>query len=81
MIISEITYTIDESGKIVRLQIGPRDGYVNSPGKTGSKKDAAAKKAAGEWSDVAPADTKAPKVNNNTKAKKGGEWSDVKAKR
>lgn len=78
MVISEITYAIDkDDGRISRMKVGPVDGYINNPGQTGAKRDAGAKVAAGEWKDVRPADTKAPRVAN-TGAPKGGEWSDVK---
>ena len=79
MVVAEITYSLSDAGTICSLQVGPVDGYLNNNGKKGAKKDAAA--AGGDWADVKPADSKAPRVNNTNKVVKGDDWSDVKAKR
>jgi prophage tail gpP-like protein len=72
-VISEITYSLSEDGQIAKIQVGPKDGYVNSPAKKAVKKGG----DGGEWKDVRPADNAAPKVNNVAKSDKTG-WKDVK---
>jgi prophage tail gpP-like protein len=84
-VIAQVTYRLNEQGMVCVLQVGPPDGYVNNPAKVNAKKDAAKKRAAGgdgsgEWGDVRPADSKAPKVNNKPVKSSGG-WDEVKRAR
>ncbi|BAO88911.1 phage baseplate assembly protein [Caballeronia cordobensis] len=74
-VVAEITYSLSDQGMLCRLQVGPKDGYVNSPAKKGGKKKGTGE--GGEWKDVQPADSKAPKVNNPVVKSKDG-WKDVK---
>ncbi|MNY65945.1 hypothetical protein D3C86_2033010 [compost metagenome] len=75
-VIAQVTYKLDAQGMVCLLQVGPPDGYVNNPAKGSAKKDATDKKL-GEWGDVRPADSRAPKVNNNPIKQKDG-WSEVR---
>lgn len=75
-VIAQVTYKLNEQGMICLLQVGPPDGYVNNPAKGKAKQDATDKKLR-EWGDVRPADSRAPKVNNNPIKQKDG-WSEVK---
>lgn len=74
-VISEITYSLGDDGMIAKIQVGPKDGYVNSPAK--KTKAAGGGSGGDEWKDVTPADSKAPKVNNKPVADATG-WKDVK---
>ena len=74
-VISEITYSLGEDGMVAKVQVGPKDGYVNSPAKKTKKQGGGS--GGDEWKDVTPADSKAPKVNNKAVADATG-WKDVK---
>jgi len=75
-VVAEVTYSLSDQGMLCRLQVGPKDGYVNSPAKKGGKQKGTGGEG-GEWKDVQPADSKAPKVNNTVVKSRDG-WKDVK---
>lgn len=67
-VIAEIVYRLSEQdGMTTLLKVGPRDGYLNAPGKR------AGSGASSEWSDVKPADGRKVITNKPT-----NEWGDLK---
>lgn len=71
-VIAEIQYKLSNSGMVLTLKVGPKDGYINKP-PTGKKPKASGKSSGGEWSDVKPADGRKVITNKPT-----NEWADVK---
>jgi len=72
-VIAEIEYQIGPEGLLTVLKVGPKDGYVNKPAKSGKKGGAGGEGASADWSDVQPADGRKVITNKPT-----NEWGDVK---